>query len=77
MRLDLDQFELEWKCPKRGSVLLMDDDRPQLKGLKQFNTVGYYQLGNNSLLTMQTRSSQTFTFRSKWVGNRWELPPAN
>jgi hypothetical protein len=64
LRLRADQFDLEWRCPKRGSVLLMDDDRPAVKGMKRLNTVGHYQLGNNSLLAMQTRSSQTFTFRS-------------
>uniref|UniRef100_A0A915D9Z4 IPT/TIG domain-containing protein n=1 Tax=Ditylenchus dipsaci TaxID=166011 RepID=A0A915D9Z4_9BILA len=70
-RIANDQFDLEWSCPKRGSILLLDDDRPQVKGLKKLNTVAYYNLPNNSLLAMQARNGtchtghhQSFTFRS-------------
>uniref|UniRef100_A0A914CJF6 Sema domain-containing protein n=1 Tax=Acrobeloides nanus TaxID=290746 RepID=A0A914CJF6_9BILA len=63
-RITIDQFDLEWRCPKKGSILLLDDDRPGTKGLKKLNTVGYYGLPNNSLLAMQPRSQNSFTYRS-------------
>uniref|UniRef100_A0AC34RI63 Sema domain-containing protein n=1 Tax=Panagrolaimus sp. JU765 TaxID=591449 RepID=A0AC34RI63_9BILA len=63
-RLTIDNFDLEWRCPKRGSILLLDDDRPQVKGIKRLNTVGYYNIPNNALLAMQSRNQHSFTFRS-------------
>jgi hypothetical protein len=54
----------EWNCPRQGSILLLDDDHPHMKGLKKLNTVSYYKLPNNALLTMQPRAGQIFTFRS-------------
>uniref|UniRef100_A0AC35GW44 Plexin cytoplasmic RasGAP domain-containing protein n=2 Tax=Panagrolaimus sp. PS1159 TaxID=55785 RepID=A0AC35GW44_9BILA len=63
-RLTIDQFDLEWACPRKGSILLLDDDKPQNKGIKRLNTIGYYNLPNNSLIAMQTRNQQSFTYRS-------------
>lgn len=33
--------------------------------MKKLNTIAYYNLPNNALLTMQSRGTQSFTFRSK------------
>ncbi|KAK0399439.1 hypothetical protein QR680_003050 [Steinernema hermaphroditum] len=63
-RISIDQFDLEWRCPKRGTIILSDDDKPNVKGLKKLNTVGFYNLPNNALLSMQSRSPHSFTYRS-------------
>ena len=63
-RMTIDNFDLEWRCPKKGSVLLLDDDRPHMKGMKRLNTVGHYNIPNNALLAMQPRNQHSFTFRS-------------
>lgn len=74
-RLSTDQFDLEWSCPRRGgTVLLLDDDRPQIKGLKKLNTVAYYHLPNNALLTMQSRCG---TVNGKHHSHRHHQPPGN
>ncbi|KAH7725496.1 PLX-2 protein [Aphelenchoides avenae] len=72
-RIATDQFDLEWKCPRRGCILLLDDDRPQIKGQKKLNTVAYYDIPNNALLTMQTRSSHSWIQRYHVLG--MELGP--
>lgn len=64
-RMTVDQFDLEWRCPRRGNILLLDDDQPQSKGLKKLHTIAYYGLQNNSVLTMQQRGPHSFTFRSE------------
>lgn len=64
-RMTVDNFDLEWRCPRRGNILLLDDDQPQLKGMKKLHTVGYYGLQTNSVLTMQQRGQHSFTFRSE------------
>ncbi|TMS39516.1 hypothetical protein L596_006026 [Steinernema carpocapsae] len=63
-RLSVDQFDLEWRCPKRGTIILTDDDKPNVKGMKKLNTVSFYNLLNNALLSMQSRSPHSFTYRS-------------
>uniref|UniRef100_A0A1I7Y844 Sema domain-containing protein n=1 Tax=Steinernema glaseri TaxID=37863 RepID=A0A1I7Y844_9BILA len=63
-RISVEQFDLEWRCPKRGTIILSDDDKPNVKGLKKLNTVGAYNLPNNALLSMQSRSPHSFTYRS-------------
>ncbi|TMS39510.1 hypothetical protein L596_006020 [Steinernema carpocapsae] len=63
-RLSVDQFDLEWRCPKRGTIILTDDDKPNVKGMKKLNTVSFYNLPNNALLSMQSRSPHSFTYRS-------------
>jgi plexin A len=68
-RMTVDQFDLEWRCPRKGNILLLDDDQPQLKGLKKLHTVSYYGLQTNSLLTMQQRGQHSFTFRSESGGS--------
>uniref|UniRef100_A0A7E4V2I7 Plexin-A4 n=1 Tax=Panagrellus redivivus TaxID=6233 RepID=A0A7E4V2I7_PANRE len=63
-RITIDHFDLEWRCPRRGCVLLLDDDKPQAKGMKRLNTIAHYNIPNNALLAMQSRSQHSFTFRS-------------
>ncbi|KAI6187233.1 hypothetical protein M3Y98_00220500 [Aphelenchoides besseyi] len=68
-RMTVDQFDLEWRCPRRGNILLLDDDQPQLKGVKKLHTIRYYGLQSNSVLTMQQRGQHSFTFRSESGGS--------
>ncbi|KAL3077577.1 hypothetical protein niasHS_012283 [Heterodera schachtii] len=70
-RVGIDQFDLEWRCPRRGSVLLLDDDQPQRRGgLRQLNTLAHYAVSDQALLAMQARvgsvphANATYTFRS-------------
>ncbi|CAD5226439.1 unnamed protein product [Bursaphelenchus xylophilus] len=69
-RMTTDQFDLEWRCPRRGNILLLDDDQPHIKGVKKLHTVRYYNLQSNSVLTMQQRGQHSFTtFRSESGGS--------
>ncbi|KAL3122069.1 hypothetical protein niasHT_009362 [Heterodera trifolii] len=71
-RVGIDQFDLEWRCPRRGSVLLLDDDQqPQRRGgLRQLNTLAHYAVSDQALLAMQARvgsvphAHAAYTFRS-------------
>ncbi|CAD5219426.1 unnamed protein product [Bursaphelenchus okinawaensis] len=69
-RMTVDQFDLEWRCPRRGNMLLLDDNQPHIKGVKKLHTVKYYNLQSNSVLTMQQRGQHSFTtFRSESGGS--------
>ncbi|KAI3411975.1 hypothetical protein GPALN_002029 [Globodera pallida] len=71
-----DQFDLEWRCPRRGSVLLLDDDQSQRRGgRRRLNTLAHYAVPDQALLAMQARAGAvphahaTCTFRSGGSSN--------
>uniref|UniRef100_A0A915NED3 Ras-GEF domain-containing protein n=1 Tax=Meloidogyne floridensis TaxID=298350 RepID=A0A915NED3_9BILA len=77
-RLCVEHFDLEWRCPRRGPIILLDDEetKTSVRGRepKRLNTLAYYGVLDRSLLYMQWKivpslppivhSQQQHTFRS-------------
>uniref|UniRef100_A0A915MX25 Sema domain-containing protein n=1 Tax=Meloidogyne javanica TaxID=6303 RepID=A0A915MX25_MELJA len=75
-RLFVEHFDLEWRCPRRGPIILLDDEetKTSVRGRepKRLNTLAYYGVPDRSLLYMQWKivppsivhSQQQHTFRS-------------
>ncbi|VDM40546.1 unnamed protein product [Toxocara canis] len=60
-RITIEHFDLEWRCPKRGSLLLSDDDNTTLlKASRKLNCISDYGITNNSLLSMQPKFSHAY-----------------
>uniref|UniRef100_A0A915BHS0 Sema domain-containing protein n=3 Tax=Parascaris univalens TaxID=6257 RepID=A0A915BHS0_PARUN len=60
MRITAEQFDLEWRCPRRGSMLLSDDDGMLFKTNRKLNCISDYGITNNALLSMQPALSRTY-----------------
>nr|CAD2125875.1 unnamed protein product [Meloidogyne enterolobii] len=78
-RLFVEHFDLEWRCPRRGPIILLDDEetKTSVRGRepKRLNTLAYYGVPDRSLLYMQWKivpplptivhsQQQQHTFRS-------------